>query len=29
MQKMSQNIEKVREIVGGTLSRASTISAEE
>ena len=27
--KMSQNLEKVREIVGGTLSRASTISAEE
>ena len=27
--KMSQKIEKVREIVGGTLSRASTISAEE
>ena len=27
--KMSQNLEKVREIVGGTLSRASTISVEE
>ena len=27
--KMSQNLEKVREIVGGTLSRVSTISAEE
>ena len=27
--EMSQNLEKVREIVGGTLSRASTISAEE
>ena len=26
---MSQNLEKVREIVGGTLSRASTILVEE
>ena len=26
---MSQNLEKVREIVGGTLSRASTVSVEE
>ena len=26
---MSQNLEKLREIVGGTLSRASTISVEE
>ena len=26
---MSQNLERVREIVGGALSRASTISAEE
>ena len=29
MQKLSQNLEKVREVVGGTLSRASTISVEE
>ena len=27
--KMSQNLERVREIVGGTLSRPSTISVEE
>ena len=27
--KISQNLEKVREVVGGTLSRASTISVEE
>ena len=27
--KMSQNLEKVREIVGGTLSRVSTLSVEE
>ena len=26
---MSQNLERVREIVGGNLSRASTISVEE